>query len=391
MTKQFHTLLFLCFFSIVLTAQSDFENKLLEQFISAEDGATITLPAGNYSMNGSLWLDGKNNVTIKGAGINSTTITFKDQTEGAEGMKITDCTNIVLSDFTVQDSKGDLIKTQNVDGMTFLNVKTEWTGKPDKNNGAYGLYPVQCQNVVIDGCVAIGASDAGIYVGQSDGIVVKNSKAINNVAGIEIENSTNAEVFDNEAYGNTGGILIFDLPGLIKKKGGNVRIFKNNIHDNNYKNFAPKGNIVGMVPSGTGVMVLATSDVQIYDNEIVNNRSFSLAIASYYVTENEIKDEEYDPYPYNIFVYDNNFVQGKKKPTFSNKLAALVRLKYKKTTPNIIYDGITDESHFDENGNRKSGYEICFKNNKNGTFGNLDAAHKFKNLNRDITPFECGK
>jgi parallel beta-helix repeat protein len=391
MTKLFHSLFLLCFFSIVLPAQSDFENNLLEQLINAEDGTTITLPAGNYSMNGSLWLDGKNDITIKGAGINQTTITFKDQTEGAEGIKITDCTNVILSDFTVQDSKGDLIKTQNVNGITFLNVKTEWTGKPDKNNGAYGLYPVQCQNVVIDGCVAIGASDAGIYVGQSDKIVVKNSKAINNVAGIEIENSTNADVFDNEAYGNTGGILVFDLPGLIKKKGGNVRIFNNNIHDNNYKNFAPKGNIVGMVPPGTGVMILATSDVQIYDNEIVNNRSFSLVIASYYITENKIKDEEYDPYPYRIYVRDNNFVSSKKKPTFKNKLAALVRLKYKKTTPSILYDGITDESHFDENGNRKSDYEICFKNNKNGTFGNLDAANNFENLNRDITPFECGK
>lgn len=390
MTKRFLTLFLLCFFSIVLTAQSDFENNLLEQLINAEDGATISLPAGNYSMNGSLWLDGKNKITIKGAGINKTIITFKDQTEGAEGMKVTDCTNIVLSDFTVQDSKGDLIKAQNVDGISFLNVKTEWTGKPDKKNGAYGLYPVQCQNVMIDGCVAIGASDAGVYVGQSDKIVVKNSKAINNVAGIEIENSTNADVFDNEAYGNTGGILVFDLPGLIKKKGGNVRVFKNNIHDNNYKNFAPKGNIVGQVPPGTGVMILATSDVQVYDNEIVNNRSFGLSIASYYITENKINDNEYDPYPYKIFVHDNNFVSSKKKPTFKNKLAALIRLKYKKTTPSILFDGITDESHFNEDGSRKPGYEICFKNNKNGTFGNLDAANNFENLNRDITPFECG-
>jgi parallel beta-helix repeat protein len=391
MTKRFYILFLVCLSSIILSAQSDFENNLLEQLISAEDGATIILPPGNYSMNGSLWLDGKNNITIKGAGINQTTITFKDQTEGAEGMKITDCKNIVLSDFTVQDSKGDLIKAQNVDGMTFKNVKTEWTGKPDKKNGAYGLYPVQCQNVLMDGCVAIGASDAGVYVGQSDKIVVKNCKAINNVAGIEIENSTNADVFDNEAYGNTGGVLVFDLPGLIKKKGGNVRIFNNNIHDNNYKNFAPKGNIVAQVPPGTGVMILATSDVQVYGNQIVNNRSFGLAIASYYITENKINDEEYDPYPYGIFVNDNNFESSNKKPTLKNKLAALVRIKYKKTTPSIIYDGITDESHFDANGKRKVGYEICFKDNKNGTFGNLDAANKFENLNRDITPFECEK
>lgn len=38
------------------------------------------------------------------------------------------------------------------------------------------------------------------------------------MAGIEIENSLNAEVYENEATENTGGILVFDLPDLILKK-----------------------------------------------------------------------------------------------------------------------------------------------------------------------------
>ena len=97
------------------------------------------------------------------------------------------------------------------------------------------MYPVQCQNVLIDGCEAIGASDAGIYVGQSHEIIVRNSRAYRNVAGIEIENSTMADVYNNIAEGNTGGILVFDLPGLIKKGGGNVRVYNNKIRNNNYR------------------------------------------------------------------------------------------------------------------------------------------------------------
>src|SRR4029079_1886597 len=121
------------------------------------------------------------------------------------------------------------------------NVKAEWTGTPGPDNGGYGLYPVQCEQVLIDQCEAIGASDAGIYVGQSEDIVVKNSTAFHNVAGIEIENSLRAEVFDNESYNNSGGLLVFDLPDLVLKKGGDVKIYRNNIHDNNHVNFAPKG------------------------------------------------------------------------------------------------------------------------------------------------------
>ncbi|MEM9635900.1 MAG: parallel beta-helix domain-containing protein, partial [Pseudomonadota bacterium] len=165
-----------------------------------------------------------------------------------------------------------------------LRVKTEWTGKPKKTNGAYGLYPVMCQNVLIDSCVSVGASDAGIYVGQSEQIIVRNSLAHHNVTGIEIENSRMADVYDNATHNNTGGILVFDLPNLVKKNGGHVRVFNNEVRENNLKNFAPKGNIVAGVPPGTGILILATSDVEVFNNQIINNRTASTSIISYYMT-----------------------------------------------------------------------------------------------------------
>ena len=50
---------------------------------------------------------------------------------------------------------------------------------------------------MIEHCIAIGASDAGIYVGQSNNIIVRNCEAFQNVAGIEIENSIKADVHSN--------------------------------------------------------------------------------------------------------------------------------------------------------------------------------------------------
>jgi parallel beta-helix repeat protein len=234
--------------SLAAVAQADFQKKLQRQLIMAEDGSTITIEAGTYTLSGSLSLEGKKNITVRGAGLDKTILSFKGQTEGAEGLRVSNAENIALENFTVQDAKGDAVKTMNVQGITFKNVKTEWTGEPKATNGAYGLYPVMCQNVLIDGCVAIGASDAGIYVGQSKNIIVRNSRAYHNVAGIEIENSLMADVYDNESTENTGGILVFDLPDLVQKKGGNVRVYNNNIHHNNFPNFAPKGNIVANVP-----------------------------------------------------------------------------------------------------------------------------------------------
>jgi parallel beta-helix repeat protein len=369
--------------SLQLQAQKEFQKKIQTQFIEAANGSEINIPPGTYTLDASLWLDDKKDVTIRGAGEDKTILNFKNQISGAEGIKITNSANIKIFDLTVQDTKGDGIKAQTVDGISFKNVTASWTGGASKNNGGYGLYPVQCTNVVIDHCTASGASDAGIYVGQSKYIIVKNSRAFGNVAGIEIENSWYADVFDNEAFNNTGGILVFDLPDLIQKEGGYVRIFKNHIHDNNHVNFAPKGNTVGKVPQGTGLMVLATRHVEAFENKIINNISAGTAIVSYYITENPINDKSYKPFPDDIFIHDNLYERKHVKATGKGRLGKMYRfkLRFGKNVPHILYDGIVD----DQNKNRN----ICLKNNQNATFVNIDAGHGFKNKSFDMSPHLC--
>ncbi|MEZ4886071.1 MAG: parallel beta-helix domain-containing protein [Chitinophagales bacterium] len=380
-----------CVYIFSVQAQSDYQKELQTQFILAKDGEIITLKAGTFHFTRSLSLEGKKDITIQGEGMEKTVLNFKGQQDGAEGITINNCQNITIQNLTVQDTKGDGIKTMNVERIHFLRVKAEWTGKPNKNNGAYGLYPVSCNKVLIDGCVAVGASDAGIYVGQSNHIIVRNSKAYHNVAGIEIENSTMADVYNNESYNNTGGILVFDLPDLQQKKGGNVRVFNNIIRENNLPNFAPKGNIVASVPDGTGVMILATNNVEIFDNKIENNKTLGISIVSYFMTENPINDKEYYPYPTGIYIHSNEFERKPMKATKKGRLGKLfwLKLRFGKDVPDIVYDGIVDPNTQDENGNIETKYQICIRNNKNAEFINIDAENGFKNKSRDILPHDC--
>lgn len=373
------------------TAQQDIQKKLQRQLILAEDGSTVTLPAGTYQLSSTLSLEGKKKVIIKGAGMDKTILSFKGQTEGAEGLRVSNASDIVIRDLTVQDTKGDAIKTMQVTGISFIQVKTEWTGPPSKTNGAYGLYPVQCRQVLIDSCTAIGASDAGIYVGQSRDIVVRNCLARHNVAGIEIENSLNAEVYHNEATANTGGILVFDLPDLVEKKGGHVKVYENNIHHNNLPNFAPKGNIVAQVPKGTGIMILATNHVEVFDNKIHYNNSVGTAVISYYMTEKPIKDSLYTPYPAAIFIYDNDYLRDAVKFQGKGRMGLLFKfkLRFGKRVPHILYDGILNDQWVDKNGSYKPEYRICISGNNNQSFANMDAANKFKNVSRNLAPYDC--
>ena len=390
LTKLSWTTLLLLFFNIAFS-QADIEKKLQTQLILAKDGSTVEITEGVFQLTKSLSMEGKKNIVIRGKGMDKTILSFKNQTSGAEGIRISECDNITIEDMTVQDSKGDLIKTMHVKGMTFRNVKAEWTGKPSEKNGGYALYPVQCENVLIDNCTARGASDAGIYVGQSKQIVVKNCTAIENVAGIEIENSLHADVYDNVATGNTGGILVFDLPDLVQKQGGYVRVYHNTIKENNLKNFAPKGNIVGKVPDGTGILILATHHVEVFDNQIINNKSVGMGIISYFMTENKIKDKDYYPYPTAIYIHDNNFERKHTRATSKGRFGQIFmfKLKFGKNVPHIMYDGIVDPKTVDANGKIKAESRICIRNNKNQSVANMDAKNDFKNISRDASPFDC--
>ncbi len=364
-------------------AQKDVQKKFQTQMIEVNDGGVVVLPEGHFQLAASLSMDGKSNVTIRGAGREKTILSFKGQLTGAEGLRITNGKNIIIEDLTIHDAKGDGIKVQQVDGIVFRNITTGWTTGANEKNGGYGIYPVQCSQVLIDSCVAFGASDAGIYVGQSRHIIVRNSRAFENVAGIEIENSLYADVHDNEAFNNTGGILIFDLPDLVQKEGGFVRVFRNSIRENNHVNFAPKGNIVGKVPQGTGLMILATRNVEVFENKITDNITAGTAIVSYYITENPIKDREYKPFPHSIFLHDNYFERERVRATGKGRMGKMFRfkLRFGKDVPHIIYDGIEDDAMKDR--------RICFSNNTNVSFVNIDAGNKFKNKSRDMSPHKC--
>ena len=337
---NFSFLIFISFFSysktITIYPSDDPYTEIQEALILASPGDIVHISEGFYKLEDSLSID-IDNLTLQGDGINKTILSFKDQMSGAQGLSVTS-DGVTLQDFAVEDAKGDAIKVKGVHGISFIRVRTEWTNGPDELNGAYGLYPVESKNVLIDSCVAIGASDAGIYVGQSENIIVKNSRAEFNVAGIEIENSYYADVFDNHAENNTGGILVFDLPDIPQQGGHHVRVFRNKSINNNTDNFAPEGNIVGEVPRGTGIIIQANSHVEIFENDIGGNDTVNIAIVTYgYETE----DENYYPHPRAIQIHNNRFTKSGNNPDLeTGELAKILYELSDKNMPDIFWDGI---------------------------------------------------
>jgi parallel beta-helix repeat protein len=329
--------------TIAVEAGPDAQQRLQSALIEAAPGDVVAIGAGRFELTDGLSLD-VDRVTVRGAGADRTVLSFKGQLGAGEGLLVTS-DDVVLRGFAVEDTKGDGIKSKGADRIVYKDIRVEWTGGPKASNGSYGVYPVQSKWILIDGVTVKGASDAGIYVGQSEQIVVRNSTASGNVAGIEIENSNFADVHDNLATHNTGGILVFDLPALPREGGGDVRVFRNKVIDNDTANFAPSGNIVAIVPKGTGVLVMANERVQVFDNDLSGNGTSNVMIIAYPL---EFKDTRYEPRPRSISVSRNRHGAAGFAPMLPG--GPLLTKAFGGTLPPILVDGTAEASaiHIDE-------------------------------------------
>jgi parallel beta-helix repeat protein len=170
------------------------------------------------------------------------------------------------------------------DDGVFLFCVDNWrvTNVAAHDDAEYGIFPSHVGAGRVDNSIATGANDTGIYIGQSHDVEIDHNTATGNVSGFEIENSKNVRAHDNEAFGNTGGILTFTLPGLDVKVNEDNEIDHNSVHDNDKANTCLDPNdAVCAVPRGTGILNVAADLNKIHDNTVTGNDTFGIAVASF--------------------------------------------------------------------------------------------------------------
>jgi parallel beta-helix repeat protein len=244
---------------------------------SMDAGTTIVLGAGVFKLT--------NQITIRtsgahliGQGIDVTTLDFGSTTAQVDGVDAMG-DDFLIQDLTVLDPKKDGIRVEASKGVVYRRIRVTSTTPSATTNGAYGIYPVRSQNVLVEDSRAENASDAGLYVGQCQHVIVRNNHVSGNVAGLEIENTEYADVYGNTAEDNTGGIVVFDLPGN-PIVGRDVRLRNNTIRNNNHVNFGAAGTTVASIPVGTGTFAMASRRVEITGNTYANNGTGDIALIS---------------------------------------------------------------------------------------------------------------
>lgn len=364
-----------------------YEEVLMAQLLDAQPGDVITIPEGKFPITRSLSLtvDG---VTIRGAGMDKSILSFKGQVSGAEGLLVT-ASDFTIEGLAIEDTIGDALKISEGNNITIRGVRTEWTDGYKTENGAYGIYPVQTTNVLMEDNVAIGASDAGIYVGQSANVIVRRNRAEWNVAGIEIENTVDADVYKNVATNNTGGILVFNMPNL-PQLGERTRVFNNRVVDNNTENFGHEGTPVASVPAGSGIVITSNDKVEVFDNEIRNNQTANIIISSVFSTNYSglSAQPNYDPYPEGIYIYGNTLEGGGDSPDgLDLKTLKTMMFGINGSFPDVLWDGFVNPDKV-VNGKLPVNQRICIEDSSVGII-NVDGPNEFANPNTEDADHRC--
>lgn len=348
----------------------------------------IEVPAGKFQIDRTLSLT-VDKVTLRGKGMDKSILSFAGQKEGASGV-LAKANDFTIEDLAIEDTTGDGLTIQGGNNITIRRVRVEWTRGPNPENGPYAIYPTECKNVLVEDSVAKGAVDAGFYIGQSDYVVMRRNRAENNVDGFEVENSQHVDVYENVSTHNTGGISVFNLPDLPKQGGKYVRVFNNQVIENNTANFAPKSlGPIYYLPTGSGLLVMAISNVEIFQNRIKGNNTANVNVVYYNsALDYPVKDRRFNPYTEHIHVHDNEISDGGKSPDVRLEAIKLLADAAGSPLPDILYDGVIDpKTKAGKNGPNEA--QICMANNGAATFLNYDLKSKFKRPVRDIKTYYC--
>lgn len=400
----------------------DDSTSLLDVVNTIRGDTTVVLGEGTFTLDNQVTFRGADNLTLRGQGMDLTTLDFGEMTAQGNGVDVVS-TGFTIEDLTILDAPKDGLRIEDSNDVVIRRVRATWTNENDPTNGGYGLYPVRSNRVLMEGNQAFNASDAGIYVGQCIETVVRNNIASRNVAGLEIENTQYADVYGNEVTDNTGGLVVFDLPGN-PIVGRDVYVHDNIVTGNNRPNFAP-GGVVSQIPAGTGTFAMASRRVEITGNTYADNNTVDIALISGFVVESDPEKwaiandaligsiegltlDEGDGTTMNyrsteLWVHGNSHSNSGTDPDDSDReareLGFLMSIAYgDEPVDTVLYDGI-GESSFDvedsslvSNDNR-----ICVGDDPGVTVANMNledlptlpTARKFYRPDAPFEPYNC--
>ena len=322
----------------------------------ASSGDVICIAPGTYNINQQIGIS-RVPLTLQGTGTSPDDVVLNFGGPGSMGGIFIDQGDVTVENFWIKNTPANAIQNKGDDSV-LRKLHVSWDNEDPTDNGLYGIYPTEATNTLLEYCQMSGAKDAGIYVGKYVTGVVKNNLVHDNVLGLEVENSDQVEVFHNEMVNNTAGLLALQQPlsETLRIANTNIEFYENDVWCNNGENFATGGGIIPLIPVGTGLVLYAGNQIDIHDNNIELNDTVGAGIISNtlicQLTGNDCPGGYpvgYNPYPQNIYVYDNTYAgngtMADPNSPFGQLFAGIGFGTPESPTPDVVWDGYIEPDY----------------------------------------------
>lgn len=185
------------------------------------------------------------------------------------------------------------------------------------NNLHNGIWPTLSANGEVRKNISYGALDSALWVEAAENVRVIDNELYRSPTGLEVTISSDVYMEGNDVHDNVVGVGLYHPSGAGLPEDDwppqpfhSWTLVNNRVYDNNFAN-PVTGGLVGELPSGSGVLVLGSDDVEIRGNEITNNNFFGVAIIDYCIavdgSDNSCENNppSYDTSPDDNIIIDN--------------------------------------------------------------------------------------
>lgn len=266
----------------------------------AAPGDVIHVPPGIYRENVQVAID---RLTIRGG---RTAVLDGTGLAGSTGIRVAPAgTSARLTGFTLE---GLTVRNYRLTGVLVLRTDGyRLVGTHYEDNAEYGPFPIFSTDGLIAANAVSGSDDACIYVGRSEGAVIRDNVVTRCLTGIQIENCERVEVTRNIVADSSLGVVSVIVPGAPVAAVRDVVVTNNLLVQNNRPNESDDA-LLARLPAGVGVLVLGGERVQVAGNVVLQHRTAGIAVGQI-PPEIVALDPRILPFPAHVRV-TSNFALG---------------------------------------------------------------------------------
>lgn len=211
-----------------------------------------------------------------------------------------------IQGFTVRGFPGYGVYLACVSGFTIRDNTTV-------DNRTYSIFPVRSSQGRVTRNTASGTfTDACIYVGESEDVLVDHNRATDCQIGLQMENTRNVRMDRNRTTGNTAGLIVDVIPERQTLIAEDNRVTRNLIADNNRLN-SGAGSSTADIPPGIG-LVINGADRTLFSHNVIKQQGFAaLTLVDFCIGDLQACADPalaIDPHPDGNRVVRNRFIDN---------------------------------------------------------------------------------